>query len=485
ARLSVRLLRGYLAMPYEFHLQRNSSQLIRNTFDSVQVLVRDVLEPAARLVSEAFTALAVLVVLLVIAPSATLLALAILGPAIAVLLVVVHPRVKRLGITSQEMSGASLQSLAQSLEGIRDIKVLGRESAFKREFAQQRVRYARAQYLRGGARELPRAALETLLILFIIGFFAVTVFTGGSTGDSLSILGLFAYAALRLKPSLSAILAGLNSVKFAVPAIDELDADLELLAREASYPDHDVTPLPFQDRIEVVDLGFAYDQAAGPALRGIDLTIRRGEAIGIVGPTGGGKSTLVDILLGLLRPTTGRVLVDGADLHEHAAAWQRNIGVVPQAVFLIDATLRANIGLGLPADEIDAGQLAEAVELAQLGPFVRSLPDGLDTMVGERGVRVSGGQRQRIAIARALYRGPSVLFLDEGTSALDNLTEAELVRALDALRGQRTIVTVAHRLTTVRACDRIVMLEDGTITGAGSFDELMESHAGFRALASP
>jgi ATP-binding cassette, subfamily B, bacterial PglK len=474
-RLAVRLLGGYLAMPYEFHLQRNSAELIRNTFDTVQVLVREVLLPAARVVSEACVVLAVLAVLLWTVPVATLLALVVMGPIIAVLLRVVHPRLKRLGATSQAMSSASLQALAQSLEGVRELKILAREAEFKHEFARQRAAFARAQYLRGGAREIPRAALETMLILFILGFFVTTVLVGGSTQASLSVLGLFAYAALRLKPSLAVVIAGLNSVKFAAPAIDDLYEDLVLVEGEESHREKDAPPLPFRDTIDVAGVSFAYERSNTEVLHDIDLQIR---------PTGGGKSTLVDVVLGLLQPTRGQVLVDGVDVHEHPQRWQRNIGVVPQMVFLIDGSLRRNICLGVPENEIDQRLLDEAVHLAQLETYVSGLPNGLDTMVGERGVRVSGGQRQRIAIARALYRRPSVLVFDEGTSSLDTLTEGEIIRALERLRGERTIITIAHRLSTVRSCDRIVLIQAGRVRDVGTFDELVQRNADFQAMAA-
>jgi ATP-binding cassette, subfamily B, bacterial PglK len=485
ARLGVRLLRGYLGMPYQFHLQRNSAELIRNAFDTVQVLVREVLLPVARVASEALVVIGIVVVLMLTAPIATILALAVLAPSVGLMLGILHPRLKRLGAVSQEMSSRSLQSLAQSLEGVRDIKILGREDAFRREFAGQRRAHARANYRRNGAREIPRIALETLLILFILVFFVVAERIGDGSQASLPVLGLFAYAALRLKPPLGTIMAGLNNVRFAATAIDQLYEDLVLVERDSRLVRPNVEALGFSDAIEVVDVSFGYESGHGPVLHDINVTIPRGSFVGIVGPTGGGKSTLVDIILGLLEPTTGMVLVDGVDVHRNVDAWQESLGVVPQSVFLIDATLRRNICLGFTDDEIDEERLHEAVHLAQLDSFVESLPEGMDTWVGERGVRVSGGQRQRIAIARALYRRPSVVVFDEGTSALDSLTEADLIRELDELRGDRTIITIAHRLTTVRSCDKILFLDDGRVTDQGTFHELVQRNPRFRAMAEP
>lgn len=217
---------------------------------------------------------------------------------------------------------------------------------------------------------------------------------------------------------------------------------------------------------------------------GITMEIGPGQTIGICGPTGGGKTTLLDLLTGLLAPTTGRVVVDGIDLADCVSTWQRNLGVVSQTPFLVDDTLRRNIALGRDDADVDELALAEAVELAQLSTFVAGLPKGLETRVGERGVRLSGGQRQRVAIARALYRRPAMLIFDEATSALDNLTEAELLAAIERLRGKLTIVIVAHRLSTISRVDRVIFVEDGRVTGSGTYDELMLNHRRFRQMAS-
>jgi ATP-binding cassette, subfamily B, bacterial PglK len=244
-----------------------------------------------------------------------------------------------------------------------------------------------------------------------------------------------------------------------------------------------VEPLPFHQELRLERVTFRYEQADRDALQGIDLVIHPGEQIGICGPTGGGKTTLTDIITGLLDPTSGRVTVDDRDLVDVEREWQANLGIVAQMVFLTDDALRRNVALGVPDDKVDDAALREAVKLAQLEPFVADLPEGLDTIVGERGVRVSGGQRQRIAIARALYRKPEILIFDEGTSALDNATEAQMMSAIEQLRGEHTIILVAHRLSTVRNADRIVFLEDGRATGIGSFDELRTTNTVFREMA--
>ena len=241
--------------------------------------------------------------------------------------------------------------------------------------------------------------------------------------------------------------------------------------------------LPCNDVIAVHDGSLQYPASTVPSLENSSLDIRRGEAIGLVGPTGSGKSTLLDVLMAILAPTTGSVTVDGIDIQTHQGAWQKNLGYVPQSVFLIDASVRENIALGLEPSEVDDDALHRAVRAAELEPLLSRLDAGLDTAVGERGVRLSGGECQRIAIARALYNNPDILMMDEATSALDNTTEAAVVAAVEALKGDRTIIMIAHRLSTVRRCDRIVFLKHGRIDAIGTYNELLTEHADFRRMA--
>ncbi len=483
ARLSADLARGYLAMPYSFHLGRNSATLIRNSFQAVTELVSQIYLPVVKIVAESIMVLTMLVLLVVLAPWATLMAVILLGTAAVVLAVVIQPRMKRLGNRAHLLQQRSLKLLQQSLHGIRDIKILGRDQAFADEYERERVALSRTKYLRATASALPRDILETVLTLFILGFFAVSIVGTTDPQSVLSVLGLFAYAGLRLQPAMQHIVSGINNLKFASAPLDDIAADMALIDQTRRRPPTG-GPLLLTDRWAVEDVSFHYEGSDRPALDRITLDVAPGEVIGVCGPTGGGKTTLVDLMTGLLTPSSGRVTVDGHDLREHDREWHRNLGIVPQMVFLTDESLRRNIALGVADKQIDDDAVREAVELAQLRSFVESLPDGLDTVVGERGVRVSGGQRQRVAIARALYRRPQVVIFDEGTSALDNQTEAELMRALERLRGDHTIVMVAHRLSTVRNCDRIAFIDEGLLSGLGSYDELTQTNAGFRRLTT-
>jgi len=487
ARLSAHLVRGYLAMPYLFHTRHNSAELVRNTFDSVSSLVIQIVLPLVKVVSQLLLLLGLAGVLLWSSPTATLIAVVVLLPLIWLLMRIIHPRLKKLGRRAQEAKVGSLKSVQQALGGVRDIKILGRESFFTRVFARERLKLARASYIFGAMAQVPRALIETTLMLVIVLLFVTAVVSGDSVEGLLSTLGVFAYVGLRIQPTLRDILNCLNDLKFGAAVLDDLTADRERVdvALELGRMQSTVVPAAPQltNRIELRRVRFAYSREATPALVDIDLSIRRGEFIGICGPTGGGKSTMVDLLAGLLTPTEGEILVDGMDLTKVTPWWQQQLGVVSQAVFLIDDTIRNNIALGRRDEEIDESRLNRAVRRAQLESVVAELPHGLETMVGERGIRLSGGQRQRVAIARAFYREPAVLILDEGTSALDMATEAALVAAIGELKEGRTLIAVAHRISTVRNADRIVVVEAGRVAAVGIYENLLQQSQLFRTLA--
>lgn len=486
AHLSARLAEGYLRMPYAFHLERTSADLIRNSHQAIRELVVSVYIPMIRVVAESIMVVGMLALLVVLAPAATGLAVLVVGSAALLLLRVIQPRLKRYGRRAHALDKETLGLLQQSLHGVRDIKVLAKERYFGRRYAGARLGWARMTYLRSAAADLPKTVMELALLGFILIVFAGAVATGSTGQETLSVLGLFAYAGLRLQPSLQRIISGLNNLKYASAPIADLSRDLTLMeaAETSSPPEHTSLPLSLERSWRAEGVSFRYGGAHRESLTDVDLTIAPGQVVGICGPTGSGKTTLVDILVGLLTPTAGKVTVDDRDLRDDVRGWQRNLGIVSQMVFLIEGTLRENIALGVAAEDVAEDALREAIDLAQLSSHIAELPDGVDTVVGERGVRLSGGQRQRVAIARALYRRPQVLVFDEGTSALDNATERELMSALSRLRGDHTIVLIAHRLSTVREADVIVFLEGGAITGAGRYDDLIASHAAFRALAA-
>jgi ATP-binding cassette subfamily C protein len=320
-----------------------------------------------------------------------------------------------------------------------------------------------------------RYLLETALVVGAVLVVAVAGAAGGEAG-ALSAVGLVLAGAFRLLPALNRVLFLMNQVQYNGPALDLVEREVEAYAtigRDA--PQHaDADALRLGRELRVESVRFSYPTRSEPALHVVDLVVRPGESVGIIGPTGSGKSTLLDVILGMLEPDAGRVTVDGVPLEECREGWQRSIGYVPQDVYLVDDTMRANVALGWRGSEIDDEAVRDAVHLAQLDEVVEQLPDGLDTIVGERGVRLSGGQRQRLGLARALYVRPSVLVLDEATSNLDTTTEERIVETLSGLPGGLTTIVVTHRVSTVRDCDRVLYLENGKVRAVGTFDELVE-----------
>ena len=483
-RLSLRLLAGYLAMPYLEHTRRSSSELIRNAHEATERLEGQALRPLAVIGAEATLSLGLLALVLATDPLTGLLGAALLGTAVLVVQRLLRPRMRVWGRLAQDARQGSIEGVQQAVGGIRDLKVLGRERTVLDRHAAHRRRMARSGYLFGAATQLPRALIELALVVTVVGALLVAVRVQGTAAD-LSTLGLFAYAGVRLQPSLQMLVTAVNQLRFGSAAVRDVVADLEALDAAGTRLPHgrtEATPAaPPEVRLERVAFRYAAD---GPwVLEDVDLAIAPGEFVGICGATGCGKSTLLDVLVGLLPPTRGLVRADGRPLDPEPRWWWSRIGVVSQAPYLLDDTLRANVALGVPRAEVDADRLARSIAAAQLTEVVAQLPDGLDTVVGERGIRLSGGQRQRVALARALYRDPPVLVLDEGTSALDAATEAAVMSAVGGGRGGRTVVAVAHRLSTLRAADRIVVMEAGRVVDVGTWEDLEVRSPVFRTLA--
>jgi ATP-binding cassette, subfamily B, bacterial PglK len=481
AALARRMFEGYLALPYAMYMRRNSAEVVRNVSDSVTRVFERVLWPAVSIVTELLIVAGIVTVLVWTAPWPTVFAVGGLFGLLALLLKLTRRRIGRWGGEERRLKKEVLETVQQTFGGLKEIRVMGREAFFDERFSRRHEQLARVLCLYETFGAAPRLIVETL---FIFGMLLVLVLVTAQAGPSqaMPILGLCAYGGFRVVPSVNRLLLAWTSTRFGAATVDQLYDDLRLF--EATAETANGGSLAFEGRIVIDRVRYAYDGAATPAVHDLSLTIRRGESIAIVGATGAGKSTLVNLILGLLRPAAGSITVDGRDIFDNLRGWRRLIGYVPQEVYLFDDTLRRNIALGRKDSDIDASKLAAAIRMAQLEAFVAALPLGVETVIGERGVRLSGGERQRVAIARALYSEPELLVLDEATSALDNRTERELARAIEGLQGGRTIIVVAHRMTTVRRCDRLVFLRFGRIEGEGKFDALLETNAEFRAMVS-
>lgn len=479
AELSCEMLRRYLSAAYPFHFGRHSADLMRNCTASVAQSL-GVLAAGGGLLTDGVMAVGMLSVLIATSPKLSLATAIVLVGAILLTLRVTRKAVLKRGQAQHELGASMLRSLQQALGGVKELKVLGRERYFSDEFAARQRDALAISYLSAAIDSVPAVALQTVLVCGGLALVA-TLTASGLTGlETLPIAAVFGYVGLRLLPMANGVVATLNHIRSSRAAVDELYTDFNALATVNDTPD---TPhLEFTDSIILDAVSFTYPSAATPAIEDVSITIRRGESIGIIGPTGAGKSTLVDVILGLLPPTRGRVVVDGRALSSTSVPWKRRVGYVPQAIYLIDDTLQRNIALGIPDEEIDQERIRAAVTAAQLDRFVGSLPQGLRTLVGERGVRLSGGERQRLAIARALYHDPDVLIFDEATASLDVQTEADITRTITALHDVKTVIVIAHRLSSVKACDRLVWLTAGRVVDVGSFGELQQRRTDFRAL---
>lgn len=481
-RVSCRLFNHYVGMPYIEHLQRNSSDLVRNVGQSVDVLFRMVMVAAISIVSEAFVAAVLLAALIVVSPWHTLASSVGLVIVVAFVVRLTQQRMGSWGEENQRLSGDMLAAMNEAFGGIKDVKVYGRQAHFTDVYHGIRSRLSDVQCLREATMVVPRLLLETALVLLLTAFAAFAAMTAGSRAELVLLLAFYAYAGFRLMPSVSRLAVSMQNIRFGAAAIADLRRDIELANIEARRP-------PAPSRVELTreirleGISFAYPQSERGALHGVDLVIRKGETFGIAGATGAGKTTLIDIILGLIEPKEGRLVIDGRDVTADPRGWQAAIGNVPQFPYLLDDTLRRNIAFGQAADEIDEAAVAEAVRVAQLDDVVAGRPEGLEAIVGERGVRLSGGQRQRIAIARAVYRNPSVLVFDEATSSLDNTTERAVSEAIFELAESRTLIVVAHRLSTIMRCDRIAFLKAGRVVGIGSYRELVETVPEFAEMA--
>ncbi len=479
-----RLMEGYLRQPYEWFLNHQSTDMVRMVLSELAQVIHGAMIPMMQFIAQGTVALALLILLLWTNPLLSLVVGGVLGVAYSLIYFLMRGYLERIGTERMMANNERFQAVGEAFGGIKDVKVSGLESTFLSRFAGPAGRYAQHQASAAVAALMPRFFMELVAfggILLVVLYLMRDI---GGFQTALPIIGLYVLAGYRLMPALQGAYASLSTLRYASAAIDALHRDLINLSTQTIDSDKS-QHMVLKHSIALEKVSYTYPQAAYPALNVLTLRIPVRKIIGLVGATGSGKTTTVDLILGLLSPQHGALTIDEQPItSENVRAWQRVIGYVPQHIYLADDSVAANIAFGVPKEHIDPAAVERASRIANLHQFVISeLPEGYDTSVGERGIRLSGGQRQRIGIARALYRNPQVLLLDEATSALDNLTERAVMEAVQTLARDITVILVAHRLSTVRDCDLIYLLDKGTVIEQGNYTELLAQSARFRALA--
>ena len=466
-----RLLDNYIYRPYEYFLKVSSGEIIRiinndtpNTFYMLSVLLN--------IFSELVVSVIIVGTVFVIAPGATVGIAAVLFLMVLVISSFIKKIMHKAGQDNQRASAGMNKWLLQSIQGIKETKVMGKEAFFQSHYDTYGRIYVNTMRKNAIFGMLPRFFVEGVSMGAMFIVVAVMIYQGQELGTLIPTLTAIAMAAIRLLPSVNRVSTGLSTVAYTEPMLDKLIENLNEMVEhskedvmlDAGGMESESMIVGMHDMIDYSGISYTYPDSDDPVLINADMEIHWGESIGIVGESGAGKTTAVDILLGLLRPQKGEILVDGVGITSDMGGWHSVIGYIPQAIFMLDDSIRANVAFGEEREAIDDKKVWNALREASLAEFVRKLPEELDTEIGERGVRLSGGQRQRIGIARALYHNPSVLIFDEATSALDNETEAAIMESIHSMHGQRTMIIIAHRLTTIEDCDHIYRVAEGKIT---------------------
>lgn len=471
-RLSRDLFQAYLTKPYTFHLQRNTADLLRNVNEEVAKVFNGIMISGFQLLTEMLVILFIAVLLVVTAPLATLAAAVLLGGSVCLFFISYRKKISQLGEEHQEVTGKMIQWVNQGLGASKEVKVSGKERFFIREYTNQsQIQANNTRYLKM-LEVVPRYFIETVLVAIVLITALIIILQGSNLSHFISTMALFAMAAFRLMPSINRVVSLITIMRYSMPALhvvyDDLFMDKDVLTSSKSSTEIIRGEKIFHNSIQMDEVSFKYPNQNKYAVQDVSLSIPIGKSVAFVGESGAGKTTIVDIILGLFPPEKGSILVDGVNLFEQRSLWQKKIGYIPQAIFLSDDSIRRNVAFGLNDDQIKDEEVWRALEQAQLKQFVEELPNKLDTPVGERGVMLSGGQRQRVGIARSLYHNPEILFMDEATSALDNKTEKEIMSAFNKLKGNKTLIIIAHRLSTIENCDIVYRINNGRLVSVNN-----------------
>ena len=483
--LTNRLMQAYLLAPYTFHIERNSAEIQQNIITETRRFSNGILIPFLQFISNLFITFSLGIMLCI---TNWLAIVVILGAALPLFLLfgLIKNRLALWGKRISQTETEILRLVNHSLGGIKETKVIGCEPYFHEQISIEANRYAKTLNKFFAYTLAPRSIVEALLIVFLVGCVSVFLILGYNVQNLLPVLSVFALASIRMVPALTNLTNTMSTLRSSTFTVDKLYAELMSLEKSSSEATKLLMPsswerkklserdyVEFKEQIQLNGVTYRYPNAIEDAIIDISLKIAKNQAIAFIGKSGAGKTTLVDVLLGLLQPQSGDIQVDEQSIYSNFRGWQDLIGYIPQSIFLIDDTIEHNIAFGVPHELIDRDRLSKAIQVAQLTELIERLPQGIDTVVGERGVLLSGGQRQRIGIARALYHGREILVLDEATSALDNETESLVTEAIQALSGQKTMIIIAHRLTTIEHCERVYVMEKGRIVKAGTYQDVV------------
>ena len=463
-RTSERMMRNYLRRGYEFYLNADTAVVQRSITSDVNNMYALILA-LLQLLSDIVVSVFVVSYCLSTSGVMTIMLAVVLLAVIFVVKKILQPIMYKAGKDNQDYYSGLFKWISQTVQGIKEVKVACKEQYFVSEYRKCGKGYVGAVQRYSLYNQIPKLLIEPVCITVMVGYMIFLVLSGESTENMIDVFGTLAAAALVLLPCVNRINNQINSIAYFEPFFmgvsDNLQDEINGDRIDMSFATDEEEKLPVKDSIEMKDITYAYPNTERLIFDHADLTIPIGASVGIVGTSGAGKSTVVDILLGLLEVKTGTIYADGVDVKQHYRKWLKNIGYIPQMIFMLDDTIRNNVAFGVPDDKIDEERLWDALKEAQLDEFVKTLPEGLETNIGERGIRLSGGQRQRIGIARALYNNPEVLILDEATSALDNDTEKAIMESINRLHGKKTLIIIAHRLQTIEKCDMVYRVEDG------------------------
>lgn len=484
-RFSQRLMSDYLHRPYSFFLGRNSADLSKNILSETDRVARGVLLPMLTVVARGVSIVFIIGLLVVADPFIAMSVGVVLGGAYFAIYISVRRRAFRLGKLATDATRRRFKITSEAFGVVKYVKLLGLEDQFTQRFSRPSRQFANCHASSRAMAQLPKYLLEVVAFGGILIIVLYVLSARNAVTEALSLLGLYAFAGYRLLPQLQQVFDVATSLRFNLPALDMLVADFDQAEPPRETAPDAAEPVTLSSSLQLKHVTYTYPNAERPTVQNLDITVMAASTVGLVGTTGAGKTTVADIILGLLTPDAGEFLIDGKPLARSSIrSWQRSLNYVPQHVYLADESIRRNIAFGIADNEIDQESVERAARVAQIHDFVmRDLPDGFETVIGERGVRLSGGEQQRIGIARALYRVPQVLVLDEATSALDTITEKAALRDIAALAPNMTVIMITHRLANLSACDRIYLLEQGRITASGSFADLVAASPRFADMA--